>query len=261
MEEEWEFITHPEDIGYRVVVYETVSYDTIDQIIRQRYGLSQYTPLVISHRLPNWMLGPQGNRAPPMTISSTAVLSWLLHGRTWISNTTYVLDHTANENSRAVYESLVFGNRAAQTERVMDALFPQDSLRLFHRVSLEMAFADNFLANQHGGTQPVREIIKLDDDDTEMDEGAQGNATPGVTGLGNEGVGPVGQGNATPGVTGLGTEVVGPVGVTGLGNEGVGPVGQGNATPGVTGLGTEVVGPLLPSATGRALKQARDFSL
>ncbi|CAF2086913.1 uncharacterized protein LOC117125999 [Brassica rapa] len=85
MEEEWEFITHPEDIGYRVVVYETVSYDTIDQIIRQRYGLSQYTPLVISHRLPNWMLGPQGNRAPPMTISSTAVLSWLLHGRTWIS--------------------------------------------------------------------------------------------------------------------------------------------------------------------------------
>ncbi|CAN7100477.1 unnamed protein product, partial [Brassica rapa subsp. narinosa] len=152
----------------------------------------------------------------------------------------------------------------------MDALFPQDSLRLFHRVSLEMAFADNFLANQHGGTQPVREIIKLDDDDTEMDEGAQGNATPveGVTGLGNEGVGPVGQGNATPGVTGLGTEVVGPVGqgdappilwdvanrkrnsptdgegVTGLGNEGVGPVGQGNATPGVTGLGTEVVGPV-----------------
>ncbi|KAG5393574.1 hypothetical protein IGI04_023537 [Brassica rapa subsp. trilocularis] len=68
MEEEWEFITHPEDIGYRVVVYETVSYDTIDQIIRQRYGLRQYTPLVISHRLPNWMLGPQGNWTPPMTI-------------------------------------------------------------------------------------------------------------------------------------------------------------------------------------------------
>ncbi|CAN7022837.1 unnamed protein product [Brassica rapa subsp. trilocularis] len=80
----------------------------------------------------------------------------------------------------------------------MDVLFPQDSLRLFHRVSLEMAFAYNFLANQHGGTQPVREIIKLDDDDTEMDEGAQGNATPGVTGFGTEVVGPVGQGDAPP---------------------------------------------------------------
>lgn len=61
----------------------------------------------------------------------------------------------------------------------MDALFPQDSLRLFHRVSLEMAFADNFLANQQGGTQPVREIIELDDNDTEMDEVALGNATTG----------------------------------------------------------------------------------
>ncbi|CAN7028339.1 unnamed protein product [Brassica oleracea var. botrytis] len=116
-EEEWEFMTHPEDI---------------DQIIRQRYGLSQYTPLVISHRLPNWMLGPRGNRTPPPTISSTVVLSWLLNGRTLVNelpmlvtmgpkdvaeyefhcrtnfaigNTTYVFDHTKNKNSRAAYES------------------------------------------------------------------------------------------------------------------------------------------------------------
>lgn len=78
-----------------------------------------------------------------------------------------------------VATGLVFGNRAAQTDRVMNALFPEDSLRLFHRVSLEMAFADNFLANQNRGVQPVREVIELDDDDTEMGEGAQGNATPG----------------------------------------------------------------------------------
>ena len=45
-EEEWEFMTHPEDIGYRVVVYETVSYDTLDKIIRQRYGLSHQEPLL-----------------------------------------------------------------------------------------------------------------------------------------------------------------------------------------------------------------------
>ncbi|KAF3595686.1 hypothetical protein DY000_02022812 [Brassica cretica] len=246
-----------EDIGYRVVVYETVSYNAIDQILRQRYGLSQNTPLVISHRLPSWMLGPQGNRIPPATISSTAELSWLLHWRTWISelpmlimmgpkdvaeyefhcrtnfaigNTTYVFDHTANENSRAAYEN---------------------SLRLFHRVSLEMAFADNFLANQQGGAQPVREIIELDDDDTEMDEVALGNATTGITGLGTEAVVPAGEGNANPGVAGLLNEVVEPVvqgnatpGVTGLGNEGVGPVVQVNATLGVTGLGNEVVGPV-----------------
>ncbi|CAN6933694.1 unnamed protein product [Brassica oleracea] len=133
-----------------------------------------------------------------ITMGPKDVAEYEFHCRTnfAIGNTTYVFDHTANENSRVVYQ--IFGNRAAQTERVMDALFPQDSLRLFHRVSLEMAFADNFVATQHGGTQPVREIIELDDNDTEMDEGAQGNVTPGVTGLGTEVVGPVGQGDAPP---------------------------------------------------------------
>lgn len=61
----------------------------------------------------------------------------------------------------------------------MHALFPEDSLRLFHRVSLEMAFADNFLAAQRRGTQPVREIIQLDDDDEEMGDGSQVNVTAG----------------------------------------------------------------------------------
>ncbi|KAL0796733.1 hypothetical protein Bca101_068110 [Brassica carinata] len=235
-EEEWEFMVHPEDIGYRAVVYETVSYDTVDQIIRQRYGLSRYTPVVISHRLPNWMLGPRGNRTPPTTIACTAVLTWLLHERTWVNeiplfitmgpkdvadyefhcrtnfaigNTSYVFDHTASENSRAAYESLVFGNRAAQTERVMNALFPEDSLRLFHRVSMEMSFADNFLANQQRGLQPVREIIHLDDDDEVMGEEAQGTVGngQGVTGPGTEVVVPNGQGDAPPVLWDVGMDI------------------------------------------------------
>ncbi|CAH8369838.1 unnamed protein product [Eruca vesicaria subsp. sativa] len=192
-EEEWEFIRHPEEIAYRVVVYETVSYNDLDHLVRQRYGLSPYTPLVITHRLPIVLLGPSGNRTPPTTISCTAVLSWFLHGgicgielplmitmgpidvaeyefntRTnfAIGNIMYVFDHTANDSSRAAYENLVFGNRHAQTQRVMHALFPEDSLRLFHRVSSEMAFADNYMANQHREMERLREIIELDDDDT-----------------------------------------------------------------------------------------------
>lgn len=41
--------------------------------------------------------------------------------------------------------ALVYGDRATQTERVMNALFPEDALRLFHRVSCEMAYADRCL--------------------------------------------------------------------------------------------------------------------
>ncbi|KAL0898290.1 hypothetical protein Bca101_082251 [Brassica carinata] len=38
-EEEWEFVTHPEDFGYTVLINETASYEMVDMIIRQRYGL------------------------------------------------------------------------------------------------------------------------------------------------------------------------------------------------------------------------------
>lgn len=44
-------------------------------------------------------------------------------------------------------------------------------MRLFHRVLLEMDFADNYLASQNRTSQPVREIIELDDDDEVMGEG------------------------------------------------------------------------------------------
>lgn len=60
----------------------------------------------------------------------------------------------------------------------MNVIFPEKRMLLFHRVQLEMAFADNFLENKNLGTQPVREIIELDDDD-EMADGTQTNVPTG----------------------------------------------------------------------------------
>ncbi|CDY66388.1 BnaCnng50680D [Brassica napus] len=88
---------------------------------------------------------------------------------------------TATENSRAAYESLVFGDRAVQTERVMNAIFPEEAMLLFHRVSLEMANADSYRANRNRNTTPVREIIELDDDDDEvMMEGTVEDVVQGI---------------------------------------------------------------------------------
>lgn len=75
--------------------------------------------------------------------------------------------------------SLVFGERGAQTERVMNAVFPEEGMLHFHRVSLEMTFADNFLENRNRRTQRGREIIELDDDDDEMADGTQTNVPTG----------------------------------------------------------------------------------
>lgn len=83
----------------------------------------------------------------------------------------------------------MFGDRAAQTERVMDAIFPEQAMVLFHRVSLEMSFADNFLANRAlanrtvpnraRSSPPVREIIEVEDDDDVMVDGSQPNVATG----------------------------------------------------------------------------------
>ncbi|KAG2330168.1 hypothetical protein Bca52824_001348 [Brassica carinata] len=211
-ESEWEFVTHPEDICYRVVINETVSYETVDMILRQRYGLGHQTPLVISYRLPSWRLEPHANKIPPTTIfvhgcAGVAEYEFLSRTNFSIGGTSYLFDYTANENSRAAYESLVFGDRAAQTERVMNAIFIEDGIRLFHRVLLEMDFADKFLASQNRTSQPVREIIELDDDDEVMGEVNQATVNHGTSGGANLLVGPESQGAAPPILWDVGIDV------------------------------------------------------
>ncbi|CAN6886077.1 unnamed protein product [Brassica oleracea] len=192
--QEWDFITDPEDYGYGLLISKTATFDMLDEIIRRRYSLSHRTPAVVTYRLPSWMLVPLGNKTPPTTIANTSDLSLILNVRTWLEDlailvtvgpkgvaeyqflcrtsfnigaTSYVFDMTATENSRAAYESLVFGDRAAQSERVMNAIFPEEAMLLFHRVSLEMANSDSYHANRNRNTTPVREIIELNDDDDE----------------------------------------------------------------------------------------------
>ncbi|KAH0871998.1 hypothetical protein HID58_069360 [Brassica napus] len=47
-----------------------------------------------------------------------------------------------------------YAEDVAQTERVMNAIFPEEGMLHFHRVSLEMAYADNFLANRNRSNPP-----------------------------------------------------------------------------------------------------------
>lgn len=69
-------------IGF--LINKTVTYETLDQIIRQRYCLTPHTPVVVSYRLPSWMLGPMGNKTLPTIISNTTQLS-REHGlKTWL---------------------------------------------------------------------------------------------------------------------------------------------------------------------------------
>ncbi|CAN7071439.1 unnamed protein product [Brassica oleracea var. botrytis] len=199
-EQGWDFIPDPTDFGFRMLISRSSRFETLDMIIRRRYSLRATTPLVVTYRLPSWMLIPQGGRTPPTTISNTSDLCMLLNVRTWlddlailvsvgsksvaeyqflcrtrfaVGSTTYVFDETADAGSRMAYENLVLSDRAATTERVMNEIFTEEEMVIFHRVSLEMAYADSILAQEPRVNQPVREIIELDDDEDEMVDGNQ----------------------------------------------------------------------------------------
>ncbi|KAL0662121.1 hypothetical protein Bca4012_098958 [Brassica carinata] len=134
-EGEWDFLTDPKDYGYRLLVGKSASYEAVDQIVRRRYSLSPHTPLVISYRLPSWMLVPLGNKMQPTTISNTAQLSKLLNVRTWLEDLALLV--TMGAKAVAEYQFLC---------------------------------RTNFTIGATAG----REIIELDDDDEEMVDGSPG---------------------------------------------------------------------------------------
>ncbi|KAG2267134.1 hypothetical protein Bca52824_074213 [Brassica carinata] len=202
----WDFIPDPTDFGFRMLINRSARFETLDMIIRRRYSLRATTPLVVTYRPPSWMLTPQGVRTPPTTISNTSDLCMLLNVRTWlddlailvsvgsksvaeyqflcrtrfaVGSTTYVFDKPPTP---VLQRHLELADRAATTERVMNEIFTEEEMVIFHRVSLEMAYGDSIIAQEPRVNQPVREIIELDDDEDEM---VDGNQIANVTGANN----------------------------------------------------------------------------
>ncbi|CAG7907916.1 unnamed protein product [Brassica rapa] len=194
-EEEWHFHPDENDVGKRVLIKADETYATLEAMVRREFSLRPSTPLVLTFRLPSWMLSPLGYKTPPTTITRTEDLCVLLNVQTSLSDlaliaivgprrvaeyeflcrtrfsigsTTYIVDGTQTEENRADYARLVFGDRAKETERVMNALFTEESIMLFHRVSCEMAYADQIGGNQLSNNQPSRDIIVVEDDDDDV---------------------------------------------------------------------------------------------
>ncbi|KAL0795911.1 hypothetical protein Bca101_067288 [Brassica carinata] len=185
-EEEWHFQPDDDDIGVRVTIIENEMYDILVEMLDD-----------VSTGLQN----------PPTTIYQTEDLCVLLNVTTSLSDlgvlvsigpkrvaeyeflcrtdfrigsTTYVVDDRQAEENRGEYERLVFGDRVKETERVMNTLFTEQTLMLFHRVSCEMAYADNCLRLGGNTNQPSREVIVVEDDDDVMYEADNANNGSGL---------------------------------------------------------------------------------
>ncbi|KAL0723498.1 hypothetical protein Bca4012_038097 [Brassica carinata] len=173
----WHFVPTPADYGFTMYMDSPETFDKVEAAVREHYVLGESSPLVITYGMPDWMMFPSG-QIPPMTITNTTELLSVMNRRPPLSDvtllltlgakdvadyqflsrsdftigsTTFVVGENQDERARARYESLVFGERIIASEAVMNEIFGEQGMLVFHRVALEMGYADKVL-RPHAGS-------------------------------------------------------------------------------------------------------------
>ncbi|KAG2304469.1 hypothetical protein Bca52824_033120 [Brassica carinata] len=125
--------------GYTMYVEELETLDTVEGTIRKHYGLVD----ILTER--SWLT--EITLLVTLGAKSVVEYEFLPHPIFSIGSTTYVVDVTHDARSKATYDSLVFGERLAKSERVMNEIFGDKEMLIFHRVALEMGFEDSGLGS------------------------------------------------------------------------------------------------------------------
>ncbi|CAN6906453.1 unnamed protein product [Brassica oleracea] len=169
------------------------NFDSLERIIRSLYNLSIGTPILMTYRLPEWMLIPDGNKTPPITILQTPDVQVMMAVRAWFADLTLCVTIGAEDVSRYQFfcradfnigsSSYKFrngnedpsfegflGEAVVASQAVLEEYFNDQEMMVIHSVHLEMEKAKLDLENQqccelvHGN-----EIIVIDDTDSDGD--------------------------------------------------------------------------------------------
>ncbi|WZZ70980.1 hypothetical protein YC2023_082350 [Brassica napus] len=97
---EWSFERKTNDLGFPAIVRMSENFDSLERIIRSLYNLSIGTPILMTYRLPEWMLIPDGNKTPPITILQTPDVQVMMAVRAWFADLTLSVTIGAEDVSR-----------------------------------------------------------------------------------------------------------------------------------------------------------------
>ncbi|KAL0759195.1 hypothetical protein Bca101_075345 [Brassica carinata] len=169
------------------------NFDSLERIVRSLYNLAIGTPISMTYRLPEWMLIPDGNKTPPITILQTPDVQVMMAVRAWFADLTLCVTIGAEDVSRYQFfcradfnigsSSYKFrngnedpsfegflGEAVVASQAVLEEYFNDQEMMVIHRVHLEMEKAKLDLENQqcyelvHGN-----KIIVIDDTDSDGD--------------------------------------------------------------------------------------------
>ncbi|KAL0655662.1 hypothetical protein Bca4012_076246 [Brassica carinata] len=76
------------------------NFDSLERIVRSLYNLAIGTPISMTYRLPEWMLIPDGNKTPPITILQTPDVQVMMAVRAWFADLTLCVTIGAEDVSR-----------------------------------------------------------------------------------------------------------------------------------------------------------------
>lgn len=82
---EWRFDENPALEGETVLIKPEDSYEGLVEMIRIRLNLGVLTPVALTYQLPDWMLLPEGPRAPPITLSADKDVETMLSVREYMT--------------------------------------------------------------------------------------------------------------------------------------------------------------------------------
>ncbi|CAN7049063.1 unnamed protein product [Brassica oleracea var. botrytis] len=190
---EWSFERKTNDLGFPAIVRTSETFDSLERIVRSLYNLAIETPILMTYRLPEWMLILDGNNTPPNTILETPDVQVMMAVRAWFADLTLCVTIGAEDVARSQFfcradfnigsSSYKFGNgnedpsfegflgeAVVASQAVLEEYFNDQEMMVIHRVHLEMEKAKLDLENQqcyqlvHGN-----EIIVIDDTDSDSD--------------------------------------------------------------------------------------------
>ncbi|KAL0900240.1 hypothetical protein Bca101_084201 [Brassica carinata] len=151
----WHFVPTPADYGFTMFMDSPQTFERVEAAMIFPSG--RVPPLTITNTAE---LISVMNRRPPTSdvtllltlgAKNVAEYQFLCRSDFTIGSKTYVVGENQDERAKATYESLVFGERLLTCEEVMKEIFGEREMVLFHRVALEMGYADKALRPQPGG--------------------------------------------------------------------------------------------------------------
>ncbi|KAF2547917.1 hypothetical protein F2Q70_00019868 [Brassica cretica] len=155
----WNFAQDPLELGVEIWASDNEAYEDVLGLVREGYNIRDQTPIILTYKLPQWMLFLGGEQSPPQTLLSSGDIEVMMSIREWDGD--QIVSVTCDIYHHDGFECCL---------RVLKELFTEEQMVTVYRLSLEIAKARNTIDPNvppfEGNEYP---FINLSDEDMWVD--------------------------------------------------------------------------------------------